>query len=74
VTYLKFATHLYPKMNLVPRYDDPRPKTIKFTGRTRKRLQTDGQTTPYHNRSRQRWVIKRTRAHDKINIITTKEI
>jgi len=36
-------------MNLVPRYDDPRPKTLKVTARTRKSLQTDGRTTPYHN-------------------------
>jgi len=49
---------------LVPRYDDAAgTKTLKVTGRTRKRLQTDGRThgrtTPYHNTSRQR------RAHKK---------
>jgi len=31
-------------MNLVPRFDDPRSKTLKVTGRTRKCLQTDGRT------------------------------
>jgi len=39
-------------MNLVSRYDDPRPKILKVTGRTRKRLQTDGRTDkPYHTKS-----------------------
>jgi len=37
VTYFSFATHPYPKMNLVPRYDfkSYRPEKKKFTdGRT----------------------------------------
>jgi len=33
-------------MKLVPIHDDPRPKTLKVTGRTRTSLQTDGRTTP----------------------------
>jgi len=41
-------------MNLVPRYDDPRPKTLKVTGRSIKKKFTDGRKTPYHNTSRQR--------------------
>jgi len=36
-------------MNLIPRYDNPRPKTLKVTGRTRKSLQTDGQTDGQHH-------------------------
>jgi len=26
------VTHPYPKINLVPRFDDPRPKTLKVIG------------------------------------------
>jgi len=42
-------------MNLVLRYDDPRPKNLKVTGWTRKSLQTAIRTMPYHNTSCQRW-------------------
>jgi len=57
-------------MNLVPRYDDPRPKTLQVTGRTIKSLQTDGRTdgrtTPYHNTSGER------RAYNKSEFSTPK--
>jgi len=45
-------------MNLVPRYDDPRAKTLKVIGQTRTNLQTDIPTMPYHNMSHQRRAYK----------------
>jgi len=35
VTYFKFATHPYTKMNLAQRLDDPRPKTLNVLGQTK---------------------------------------
>jgi len=37
----QFVTHHYPKVNLVPRFDDPWPQTLKVTGRTQTKF-TDG--------------------------------
>jgi len=50
-------------MNLVPRYDDPRPKNFKSYRQDKKKF-TDGRTTPYNNTSRQR------RAYEKPELYT----
>jgi len=57
-------------MKLVQRFDDPRPKNLKIIGRTRKSLQTDGRTMPYHNMSHVRQVKKKKKNHSIMTFLS----
>jgi len=56
-------------MNLVPRYDDSRPKTLKVTGGTRKIVRTDGQRLTIIRPVKYGRIKSHFRIHVHVNIL-----